>query len=244
MRADLAELWCLGVNFPLSWWVSCLHPELRPVLSWHRGEEMSPAWCDWARASREHHRSSRTNSLTIKPGSQSTLSKKAPDREPEGTQIWVCVSSKENSKITKKDQVKSMSLPGSHPKPPGHLSHSHPHTGSPGAHLVSSFIGKVLHSFAGIPMKSRGNPLWSPRYKTSAFCLFLCLYPNNCQIEASMSIGNTSIISGYTHSGESIKITDILIFGAVFPFGNNSAQILAKPFRPYWTDLRNLHPKK
>lgn len=102
MRADLAELWCLGVNFPFSWWVSCLHPELRPVLSWHRGEEMSPAWCDWARASREHHRPSRTNSLTIKPGSQSTLFKKAPDREPEGTQIWVCVSSKENSKIQRR----------------------------------------------------------------------------------------------------------------------------------------------
>lgn len=52
-------------------------------------------------------------------------------------------------------------------------------------------------------------------------------------MEASMSIGNTSILQGYTQSGESIKITDMLFFGAVFPFGSNSAQILAKPFRAY-----------
>lgn len=45
---------------------------------------------------------------------------------------------------------------------------------------------------------------------------------------------------------DSIKITDMLFCVCacvIFPFGSNSTQILAKPFRAYWTDLRSLHPK-
>lgn len=139
------------------------------------------------------------NSLVIKSGSQSTLLfKKAPDREPEGTQIWFCVSGKENSKITEKGQVKSMNFAWCSSKTSQPLeSHQTPDRfaqSSPGFQFHWQCSAWLCRN----PSEIQGESRVKPKVQYFYILPFLCLHPNNCQIQAPTSIGNTSVISGYT----------------------------------------------
>lgn len=176
MRANIAALWCLGMKFLFSWWLFLVCNQRS---GWaDTGQQRNVTCLVWlgVEANLSSWSQQRTSEIlqgeTAEPSNlvlNLPCSRKTQARKLRALRFGFVFQVKKTPKLQRRLRWNQWILPGSHPKPPSHSGHTKAHTGSPRAHLASSFIGNVLHSFTGIQIKSRGNPLWSPRCNTSAF---------------------------------------------------------------------------